>query len=313
MKLRSVDLNLLVIFDALMLEKSITGAAKKVGMSPSAVSHALQRLRRTFNDPVIQRTPHGMIPTQRAKDLISSVSPALQQLQRGISQQLHFNPTSSERSFSIRVSDFLIGCLLPRVCARVRSEAPGVMLVVEHLPGTGGETYAPGDIQLRVGARFLGPEFKRKRIWRDPFVIVMRRDHPASKQKINVGRYAQLPHLDVSSAIIDTRTLDDVLASKGLARRAAVTIPSLAGVIPILLHTDLCAILPEQWIRLYSNPDELVTAPLPLAGVEYAVDMIWHSRDDKEGGHRWLRELITQEFAALYAPTGIRPVDRAHG
>ena len=143
-------------------------------------------------------------------------------------------------------------------------------LVVEPLPGTGGETYASGDIQLRVGARFLGAEFKRKRIWRDPFVIAMRRDHPASKQKINVERYVQLPHLDVSSAIIDTRTLDDVLASKGLARRAAVTIPSLAGVIPILLHTDLCAILPEQWIRLYSNPDELQRIPLTLRHIPHA-------------------------------------------
>jgi DNA-binding transcriptional LysR family regulator len=302
MKLRCIDLNLLVIFDALMAEKSITRAAKAIGMTPSAASHALHRLRRTFNDPLIERTPGGMVPTQRAQDLSRCVRAALQQLQHGVSQQLNFDPATSERSFNIRISDFMIGCLLPRLCARVRAEAPGVALVVEHLPPNSSEAYAPGDIQLRFDARARRPEYEQERIWNDPFVIAMRRGHPAAEQQMTLDRYVGLPHLDISSAIIDTRTLDEVLDSKGLARRAIVTIPSLAGVIPILEHTDLCAILPERWITLYTEPGQLATAPLPLSGVEYAIDMVWHSRDDKEAGHRWLRGLIIEEFAVLYAP-----------
>jgi DNA-binding transcriptional LysR family regulator len=309
MNLRRIDLNLLLIFDILMAERSITRAAKEIGMTPSAVSHALRRLRGTFNDPLIERTPGGMVPTQRAQDLSRYVRAALQHLQCGIAQQLNFDLTTSERRFNIRISDFMIGCFLPRLCARVRAEAPRVTLLVEHLPSDGREAYAPGDIQLRVDAGARGPEYSRERIWNDPFVIAMRRGHPASKGQMTLDRYVGLPHLEISSAIIDTRTLDEVLDSKGLARRAIVTIPSLAAVIPILEHTDLCAILPERWITLYAEPGKLVTAPLPLSGVEYAVDMVWHSNDDKDAGHRWLRRLIGEEFAALYAQ-GTKPSPR---
>lgn len=303
MNLRSIDLNLLVIFDALMAEKSLSTAARKVGMTPSAASHALQRLRMTFKDPLIKRTAHGMVPTRRAMDLIKSVRDGLQQLEHGIDRQLNFDPATAERTFNIRISDFMIDCLLPRLCARVRAEAPGVTLVVEHLPKDGGEAYEPGDIQLRVDARVRRPQYKTERIWCDPFVIAMRRRHPAAKFPISLDRFMELPYLDISSAVIDTRTLDEVLEAKGLARRASVTIPSLSAVIPILEHSDLCAILPRRWIGLYSAPRKLATAPLPLTGIEYAVDMIWHSHDDRDAGHRWLRSLIIHEFAELYAPT----------
>jgi DNA-binding transcriptional LysR family regulator len=301
--LRSIDLNLLVIFDALMAEKSLSAAARKVGMTPSAASHALQRLRTTFNDPLIERTARGMVPTRRALDLITAVRDGLQQLKYGIGNQLDFDPATAERTFNVRLSDFMMDCLLPRLCARLRAEAPGVMLVVDHLPRDGSEAYEPGDIQLRVDARVPGPKFGRERIWRDPFVIAMRRRHPAAKSPISLDRFMELPYLDVSSVVIDTRTLDEFLESKGLTRRASVTIPSLSAVVPILQHSDLCAILPRRWVDLYSAPSRLATVPLPLDGIEYAVDMIWHSRDDRDAGHRWLRNLIVQEFAVLYAPT----------
>lgn len=302
MNLRSIDLNLLVIFDALMAEKSLSAAARKMGMTTSAASHALQRLRATFNDPVIERTGHGMMPTRRAKDLIKSVRDGLQQLKHGIDNQLDFDPARAERTFNIRISDFMIDCLLPRLCARIRAEAPGIMLIVDHLPKDGSDAYEPGDIQLRVDACVRGAQYRTERIWRDPFVIAMRRRHPAAKSAISLDRFMELPYLDVSSAVIDTRTLDEFLETKGLARRASVTIPSLSAVIPILEHSDLCAILPRRWIDLYSAPRKLATVPLPLDGIEYAVDMVWHTRDQRDAGHRWLRDLIIQEFAVLYAP-----------
>jgi DNA-binding transcriptional LysR family regulator len=303
MNLRCIDLNLLVIFDALMAEKSVSAAARKVGMTPSAASHALQRLRTTFNDPLIERTPHGMQPTRRAKDLVMPVRDALQRLQHSIANHLEFEPGTAERTFNIRISDFMMGCLLPRLCARVRAEAPGVALIVDHLPKDGDAAYEPGDIQLRVEASARGPQYKSERIWHDPFVIAMRRDHPEAKSPISLDRFKELPYLSVSSVVIDTRTLDALLESKGLGRSATVTIPSLAAVIPILEHSDLCTILPQRWIDLYSAPGKLATLPLPLDGIEYAVDMIWHSRDDRDAGHKWLRSLIVQEFAVLYAPT----------
>jgi DNA-binding transcriptional LysR family regulator len=306
MNLRNIDLNLLVIFEALMTEKSISAAAHKVGMTPSAASHALQRLRKTFNDPLIERTSRGMEPTRRAKDLIKFVRDALHQLQSGIRNQLDFDPATAERTYNIRISDFMINCLLPRLCARVRAEAPGITLVIEHLPKDG-EVYEPGDIQLRVGANPRKPPYKTERVWRDPFVIAMRRDHPEAKFPISLNRFLELPYLDISSVMIDTHTLDEVLESKGLARRASVTIPSLAAVVPILEHTNLCTILPRCWASLYSAPSTLATAPLPppLDDIEFTIDLVWHNVDERDAGHRWLRKVITEEFLALHTPTNL--------
>ncbi len=308
MNLRSIDLNLLVIFDALMAEKGITRAAKAIGMTPSAVSHALNRLRQTFGDPLFTRTPTGMSPTRRALELVPFVRAALHSLQQGIALQREFDPETSQRTFNLRQSDFMSDCLLPRLCARVRAEAPGVTLIVGQLPDDEENPYAPGDIQMRVGARARGPEYRRKRIWRDPFVVAMRSDHPARMDRLNLDRFLELPFLDVSSAIVDRRSLDEVLRSRGVARRIAVTIPTLAGVVAVLAHTDLCAVLPQRWVALYSAPSELATMllPTPLQGIEYAVDMIWHVSDETNAGHRWLRRLIVEEFDVLYAPPALQ-------
>jgi DNA-binding transcriptional LysR family regulator len=271
-------------------------------MTPSALSHALSRLRQTFNDPLIERKPGGMVPTQRALDLIEPVRAALQELRRGIVDQLAFDPETSKRTFKLRISDFLSSCLLPRLCARIRAEAPLVTLVAEHLPNDGKDSYEPGDIQLRVDARVRGPRYRSERIWRDPFVVAMRRSHPMAGTKLNLHRLLELPYLEVSSAIIDRRPLDDVLNSRGLVRQTKVTIPSLAGVMPILAHSDLWTVLPQKWAALYAGTHEIATAPLPVKGVEYAVDMVWHRDDGRDRGHRWLRSRIKEEFAALYTP-----------
>jgi DNA-binding transcriptional LysR family regulator len=313
MNLRNIDLNLLVILDAVLAEKSVTRAAKRLGMSASGVSHALDRLRRTFNDPLIERTPHGMVPTQRAQDLGRHVREALKELRHGLAQQLSFDPATSERSFNIRLSDFLTGCLLPRLCARVRAEAPAITLIVGHLEADGEGPQEAGDIQLRVDAAIRGREYRRERIWRDRFIVAMRHGHPAVQREMTLQVYAELPHLDVASAIIDTRPLDEVLDAKGLARRVMITIPSMAAVVAILEHTDLCAVLPERWLTLYSEPGRLAVAPLPLQGIDYNVDMIWHRRDDNDSGHRWLRTVIAQEFATLYAPAAGRQRNGAGG
>jgi DNA-binding transcriptional LysR family regulator len=181
--LRNIDLNLLVIFDALMAEKSITRAARTIGMTPSAVSHALQRLRQTFSDPLFERTQTGMRPTRRARELIGFVRAALHNLQHGISQQLEFDPATSSRSFAIRQSAFMSDCLMPRLCARVRAEAPGIRLVVGQLPDDE-DPYEAGDLQIRVAARLHGPDFRRQRIWRDSFVLAARHGHPAAAKEL---------------------------------------------------------------------------------------------------------------------------------
>ena len=312
MNLRAIDLNLLVIFDALIEDKSITRAARRVGVTPSAISHALQRLRQTFDDPLLERTATGMVPTVRARDLAKSVRAALRELEHGIGQQLEFDPATSQRTFNLQIAALTAGCLLPRVCARVRAEAPGITLVAclqpddtEDSDDTGG-SYAAGDIQLRISGRRLTPDISHQPIWRDRLVIAMRRDHPAASLPMTLELYAGLAQIAVSTAVIDTRRLDDELRRKGLAHRHAVTVLDLASAIPIVAQTDLCMVVPERCTTLYGPLRELAAVPLPFEDVAHAVDLIWHRRDERDAGHRWLRTLIVEESAPLLAP-GMHP------
>lgn len=302
MNLRKIDLNLLVIFDALMSEPSVAAAAQKVGISPSAMSHALGRLRRTLNDEIIRRTSRGMVPTRRARQLAQRTRGILQQVGRAFSEQLHFDPKTSERSFRIRLSDYLVGCLMPRLCIRLRSEAPRLTLTVDHLPVPGGfETEDFGDIQIRVCSEPpTASDQRQKRLLLDRFLVAMRREHPAARRKMTLKAFLELPQVKGSPAITGANIVDPLLARKGVHRWIALTVPSLPEVIPIVLNSDLCAILPQQWIALYTDPAKLSVHPLPaVASVPFTVDMVWYSRDDREPGHRWLRGVIESEFRQM--------------
>ncbi len=122
--------------------------------------------------------------------------------------------------------------------------------------------------------------------------------------------YLSLPHLIVSS--VGQRMIDDRLAGEGLSRRIALTVPSLAGVIAILEHSDLCAVLPDLWLQLYCAPGRLATAALPMSGADFTVDLVWRAQDERDAGHRWLRELIVEERACLFAALERAPDGSPH-
>jgi DNA-binding transcriptional LysR family regulator len=276
-------------------------------MTPSAVSHALKRLRHTFNDPLFERRASGMIPTQRARELAPFVRNALQSLNQGIALSREFDPATSQRTFRIRQSDFMSNCLMPRLCVRIRAQAPGVRLIVNQLSQDDGEPYQAGDIELRAGGRLGDRVLRRKRIWHDQFAVAMRRGHPAGNERLTLDRFLKLPFLDIASVLIDRKTLDDVLRTKGAVRRTAVTIPTLAGAVAVIAYTDLCAVLPKCWVTLYSAPSELAMQSLPVTGIDYNIDMVWHAREEKDPGHRWLRGLIEEELNNLFSPPPSQP------
>jgi DNA-binding transcriptional LysR family regulator len=155
----------------------------------------------------------------------------------------------------------------------VRAEAPNTTLIVDYLQGDGPGSDNPGDIQIRVCADDWGPEYRQQRLLLNHFVVAMRRDHPAAGQQMTRNLYLSLPHLTASS--VGVRIIDDRLAREGLSRRIALTVPSLAAVISILENSDLCALLPEQWLKLYCEPGRLATAAPPIAATEFTLDMIW--------------------------------------
>ena len=307
MNLRNIPLSSLVLFDALMAEQSVSRAAERVATSPSAMSHALRRLRRTFNDELIRRTPRGMEPTQRARDFWPFLRQGLQQIQRGLEQQLRFDPKRSERTFRLAISDYLVACILPRVCVRLREEAPGVTLVVEYLSTQDRHAaQEPGEIQLRVCASSWGRAYRQERVLSDRFLVVMRRGHPAAAEEMTPERLLSLPFLKVSNAMIGSQAIDEELEKRGVSRWVPLIIPNLSAVIPIVANSDLCAFLPGQWVKMHDDRDSLAKMSIPTPEIEYTVDVIWQKDDDRDAGHRWLRELIIDEFRVLFSPNGGR-------
>jgi DNA-binding transcriptional LysR family regulator len=303
MNLRRLDLNLLVIFDALVTERSINRAAEKVGLSASAVSHALRRLRDTFRDELLERTPEGMVPTRRALDLHRRVQGGLVEIGRAIDQQLNFEPRTSERTFKLRVADHFVACLLPSICIRVRAEAPNITLIVEY-PGDEPRRQEPGEIQLRICANKCDPEYNQRRLMRCAFAVAMRRGHAAAAAPMTVDQMVSLPYVRTSNASIGPSLIDAALALQGKSRRVMLTVPALSAIFPIVAHSDMCAILPERWVELYGQSGKITTVPLPLPDLQFTEDMIWQKADDADAGHRWLRRVIEEQFSVLYSPDG---------
>ena len=287
------DLNLLIVFDAVMQERSVTRAGSRIGLSQPAMSHALNRLRYMLKDELFVRTPDGMVPTPRAEALAQPLRNALSEMQHAL-EPAAFEPASSERRFTLSVNNYAAAVIVPPLVPAIAAAAPGLSLdlrpsgtldVVEQLDR--------GEIDLALGA-MAGPgeRFVAAPLLEDGFVTVMRRDHPASRRKLTPQAFAALRHLEISSSREDTSFIDRWLEERKLARRIALRAPYLSAA-AILARSDLVATLSrriaEAFIRDHAL--ELKTPPYPSPRLKTA--MLWHRRLDRHPAHRWLRDTIT--------------------
>lgn len=297
MNLRKFDLNLLVIFQAIMARGSVAGAARQVGLSPSAVSHALARLRSMLNDELFRRTSKGLEPTARALELNEEVSAGLLHIAHALEQQHRFEPAKTERVFTLQIADYVSGMLLPRLAKRLREEAPGISAEVVPFTLDANMRADTADVQVRFTPGALRPSVSRsQRLLTDHFIVVMRPDHPAANSHMTVELYASLNHVRLSPASIGTTIVDDALARRGLKRRIVMTVPSWYDMPEIVENTDLIAIVPRRWLAADARLAKLRSVPLPLDEVRFAIDLCWDVRRERDPGHRWFRTLIEQIF-----------------
>lgn len=297
MNLRTIDLNLLVIFDALIKETSVSAAAERVGLSPSAVSHALRRLRATMNDDLFVRTSRGIQPTERAIQLAGEVGLALQQIEYALEKQQVFDPAQSTRSFRIQVSDYVSGFLLPRLIEALREQAPLVRIVAEQFPLHEDPTKEPADLQVRLTYGAEQPNtLRRERLISDHFIVVMRKGHPASQREMTAERYAALNHLKVSIGAIGSTPIDDALARRGLSRHIVLTTPSWSEISAIIERSDLVAVVPNGWQEPFNRSNRFDFAPLPLKEVLFSIDQCWDAKRHRDAGQKWLRTLVADIF-----------------
>jgi DNA-binding transcriptional LysR family regulator len=291
--IEAFDLNLLLAFDALWTERHVTRAARRIGLTQSAMSHALGRLRDQLDDPLFQRTPRGLSPTARAHALAPSIGEALAIVRRAVELDARFSPAALQRTFTIGTTDYGELVLLPRLFARLQREAPGVRLVVRPVVGLGERELLSGehDLILGVGAP-AGAGLRSEVLFTDGFVSLLRAGHPATRRPLTLSRFVALPHVLVSPQGRGDSAVDVALRERKLERRLALRVPHFLSAPLVIAESDAIITLPERVARAVAAQHRLVIRkpPLPLPGFSFS--QFWHTRNEGDGAHLWLRELL---------------------
>jgi DNA-binding transcriptional LysR family regulator len=290
MNLRTLDLNLLLVFEAVLHERSVIGAAKRLHLSQPATSHALNRLRRRLNDQLFVRTPAGMIPTPRAEQLAIPVRRALDELQVALEPE-RFLASTSERRFVVAVNNYAAVVLAAPLVARCRESAPRVGLSLRPSGSLNmADLLERADLDLAITAADTPADrFASRVLLEDRYVVVMRRRHPAARRKLDLATFAKLPHLVISSTGEDIGFIDSTLASHGHARSVVLEAPYLSAG-SVLAESDMVAVLGRQIALEFRRAYPIEIRDLPFASPSLRSIMLWHRRFDDQPALRWLRE-----------------------
>ena len=296
MNLRTVDLNLLVALDALLEERHVSRAALRVGLSQPAMSNALTRLRATFGDALLVRTPRGMEPTDRGLELADQVRQVLRQVERVLTPNGDFDPALCERRFVLRLSDLLGRLFLPDIARMLFREAPCVTVEIVHLSPTQTVDALEADrcdLALSMGLAH-GGSILRQGLLSDRMICVMRAGHSAMRGRFNLKRFLLLQHLRVSISPVDSRFVDDALARIGHRRHVAANLPHWLVVPEVLRATDLVAVMPERLADVLALPaDGFARRDLPLPETQFEWSLYWHRRHEGSAQHTWLRRVVS--------------------
>lgn len=293
MNWNTFDLNLLLVFDAVMEEKNLTRAGQRLGLSQSAVSHALARLRHMLNDELFVRAPDGMQPTPRAERISGPIHDALQEMRITLESE-EFDAARASRSFRIAVNNYAARAVVPSLVHRVARLAPAVVLEVRPIGMTPAlDQLDRGTVELVLGALTEGGErFKCAGLLDDDYAVVLPSDHPkAASAALSVEDLARLPHITVTSSDDDTHFVDDALAERHLSRTVMAKVP-LHSLASVLVGSGALAVLPRRVAADFVAFPPLSMRSLPFSSPRVSLAMIWHRRLDHDPGHRWLRETL---------------------
>ena len=293
-------MNLLVMFDALMAERHVTRAAARAAMSQPAMSNALSRLRILFKDELLVRTAHGMEPTARAIELSESVRQILLQTERLVLTDSSFDPGSSERTFTIRMSDLVGSLLLPGCVRKLASIAPGITLDVLHIaPERSVRALEEDHLDFAISFDLAhGRLIRSDTLMSDRMVCAMRKGHPLSAGRMTMNRFLDARHLRVAMSPTDLRFVDSQLATQGLGRKISVNVPQWLLVPEMLRQTDLLGVISER-IGNKLESQGIVCKPLPFESPEFEWKIYSQHRHVHSRAHAWMKQLIIGEAALL--------------
>ena len=292
------DLNLLVTLEALLAEGSVAGAARRLRLSPSAMSRALARLRETTGDPLLVRAGRGLVPTPRAIELRERVGGLADEVRGVLRPAEALNLKRLVRTFTIRTRDGFAENFGPALIARTSLEAPGVRLAFVPKPDRDSAPLRDGSIDLETGVvgSMTGPELRAQALFRDRFVGVVRSGHPLGRATVTPAAYAAGRHILVSPAGFDRGPIDHVLESVGLHRQVATIVGGFSTALALARASDLVATVPER--HTGNLREGMFSFPLPVSVPELTISLLWHPRLDADPAHRWLRQCVNEVVQA---------------
>lgn len=299
MDITRIDLNLLVVFDAILREGSVGRAAHSLHLSQPAVSGALARLRHVLKDQLFIRTRHGMVPTQRAFDLGPTVATALSSLRDALRAQQDFDAADSQRTFTLLMSEIGQILFLPALTQHIRRVAPGIRLVVANTqPARHLEALETGEIDLALG---VWPHLKKgteqKTLYKDGWLCVAREDHPGVAENFTLENYLALEHVTVSSVSGGDGIIAKTLEKQDLSRKIALQVTDFLAPPLIVSKTDLVATAPADLSRFYASSARLKLIDVPFVLPKIDLRLYWHRRSETDRGGIWLRDVAYSLFA----------------
>lgn len=299
-ELRKSDINLMVIFEALIQEQNVTRVAEKLHLGQPTVSTALARLRKEFGDPLFVRIGHRMEPTRRAEEIFRHLSPALDALATALSHAYQFDPLQSRLTFKIGLSDDVEFALLPRFLQALRIEAPHVIVIIQHadywrIP----DLLASGEITVGITETRELPANAKRKLLRRIEPRILRADN--SDTPLTLDEFCARPHVQVSYTANVHGIVDEYLASIGRERRVVLSIPQFSSLPAALKGTDLLASCPDYAAKALLEWGNLRDEPCPFAVSTLELSMVWLSLTDNDPAERWLRTRLEQYMGNLGA------------
>jgi DNA-binding transcriptional LysR family regulator len=286
------DLNLLVTLDVLLAEGSVARAARRLRLSPSAMSRTLARLRETTGDPLLVRAGRGLIPTPRALELRERVGPLVQAAEALLRPAGILDLQRLSRTFALRVSDGFVENFGPALLARIGREAPGVRLRFVQKPNKDSAPLRDGSIDLDTGVvgDTTSPEVRTRALFKDRFIGAVHPQHALSRGEITPARFAAGKHILISRRGLDRGPVDEALQALNLQRDIVTTVGGFAAALALARGSDLIATVPEHHTGALRAG--LFSFALPVSLPDFTVSILWHPRFDADPAHRWLRDCV---------------------
>ncbi len=303
------DLNLLPVFEALFRHGSVTRAAAEIGLTQSAMSSALGRLRRQLDDPLFVNTRAGMLPTPRALELAPSLSEALATVRGALGARDAFDPRRTRRTLRVYMTDVGELVLLPTLMRYLHEHGPVMRLETAQLPASElAVRLETGDIDLAVGyVPQLRDNIRRTRLFEERYVCMTRSDHPLGRSApLTLKEYLSARHVVIASMGSGHQILERTLAERGVEDNVALRVPHFVVVPLIVASSDLIVSLPSRVAEASGRLVKVKLHPLPIPLPSFDVSLYWHARVENEAANRWLRNAMLELFGDRRAPRARR-------